>query len=217
MLGKKIELVQADNKSDKVENVANAAASLVNAKVSAVLGGWGSSLSISGGTAFLNAKIPAIGTSATNPQVTQGNPYYYRVCFIDPFQGTVMANYAYDKLGKTKVPSSAKSTVTIPWVWPDSLRISTKQGGTIVATYDFNTGDQDFNAILTNLKSSGAEVVFAPSNYTEAGLFVKQAKEMGIELPFLGGDTWETPSSSRSADPPLTASCSPLSLTRIIR
>ncbi len=193
VLGKKIELVQADNKSDKVE-AANAAASLVNAKVSAVLGSWGSSLSISGGTAFLNAKIPAIGTSATNPQVTQGNPYYYRVCFIDPFQGTVMANYAYDKLGKTKAAIirevNSDYSVGLARFFEDQYKT---KGGTIVATYDFNTGDQDFNAILTNLKSSGAEVVFAPSNYTEAGLFVKQAKEMGIELPFLGGDTWETP------------------------
>ncbi len=193
VLGKKIELVQADNKSDRVE-AANAASSLVNAKVSAVLGSWGSTLSIAGGPIFMNAKIPAIGTSATNPQVTDGNEYYYRVCFIDPFQGTVMANYAYNNLGKKNAAIirevNSDYSVGLAKFFEEQYK---KLGGTVVDTYNFQTKDQDFNAILTNLKSSGADVVFAPSNYTEAGLIIKQAREMGIELEFLGGDTWETP------------------------
>lgn len=193
VLGQQIELVQADNKSDRVE-AANAASSLVNAKVNVVLGSWGSSLSIAGGVAFQNAKIPAIGTSATNPQVTEGNPYYFRVCFIDPFQGTVMANYAFTKLGLKKAvilrEVNSDYSVGLAKFFEEQYK---KLGGTIVNTFNFQTGDQDFNAILTNLKSSGAEVVFAPSNYTEAGLIIKQAKEMGITVPFLGGDTWETP------------------------
>lgn len=193
VLGKKIELVQADNKSDRVE-AANAASALVNAKVSAVLGSWGSTLSIAGGPIFSNAKIPAIGTSATNPQVTDGNEYYYRVCFIDPFQGTVMANYAYNNLGKKNAAIirevNSDYSVGLAKFFEEQYK---KLGGTVVDTYNFQTKDQDFNAILTNLKSSGADVVFAPSNYTEAGLIIKQAREMGIELEFLGGDTWETP------------------------
>lgn len=193
VLGKKITLVEADNKSDRVE-AANAASSLVNAKVATVLGSWGSSLSIAGGPAFQNAGIPAIGTSATNPQVTEGNPYYYRVCFIDPFQGTVMANYAFTKLGLKKAAImreiNSDYSVGLAKFFNEQF---TKLGGEVVATYDFQTNDQDFNAQLTNLKASAAEVIFAPANYTEAALMIKQARQLGITLPVLGGDTFETP------------------------
>ena len=103
VLGKKVELVIADNKSEKVE-AANAAAKLVEKdKVTAIIGSWGSSLAMAAGDIVKNAKVPAMGTSCTNPLVTQGNEYYFRVCFIDPFQGTVMANYAYNKLKAKKV------------------------------------------------------------------------------------------------------------------
>ena len=193
VLGRKITLVEADNKSDRVE-AANAASSLVNAKVSAVLGSWGSSLSIAGGPAFQNAMIPAIGTSATNPQVTEGNPYYYRVCFIDPFQGTVMANYAFNTLGLKKAAVmreiNSDYSVGLSKFFTEQF---TKLGGEVVATFDFQTNDQDFNAQLTNLKASAATVIFAPGNYTEVALMIKQARQLGIELPVLGGDTWETP------------------------
>ncbi len=193
VLGRKIELVQADNKSDRVE-AANAAASLVNAKVSAVLGSWGSSLSIAGGPAFQGAGIPAIAASATNPQVTEGNPFYYRVCFIDPFQGTVMANYAYTTLGLKKAAIlreiNSDYSVGLAKFFTDQF---TKLGGQITATYDFQTNDQDFNAQLTNLKATDAAVIFAPGNYTEVALIIKQARQLGITLPVLGGDTFETP------------------------
>ena len=101
VLGRKIELIEGDNKSDRVEAV-HVASSLVNNRVSAVLGSWGSTMSIAGGPVFANAKIPVIAASATNPKVTLGNKYYYRVCFIDSFQGTVMANYTYDELALQK-------------------------------------------------------------------------------------------------------------------
>ncbi|MEG2140993.1 MAG: ABC transporter substrate-binding protein, partial [Bilophila sp.] len=103
VLGKKVELVVVDNKSDKVE-AANAAAKLVDKeKVTAIVGSWGSSLSMAAGDIVKKAQIPTVGTSCTNPLVTQGNEYYFRVCFIDPYQGTVMANYAYTKLNAKKV------------------------------------------------------------------------------------------------------------------
>lgn len=193
VLGRKITLVEADNKSDRVE-AANAAASLVNAKVSAVLGSWGSSLSIAGGPAFQNAGVPAIGTSATNPQVTEGNPFYYRVCFIDPFQGTVMANYAFTTLGlkKAAIMREINSDYSVGLSKFFTAQF-VKLGGEVVATFDFQTNDQDFNAQLTNLKATDATVIFAPGNYTEVALMVKQARQLGITLPVLGGDTWETP------------------------
>lgn len=193
VLGQKITLVEADNKSDRVE-AANAASSLVNAKVATVLGSWGSSLSIAGGPAFQNAGIPAIGTSATNPQVTEGNPYYYRVCFIDPFQGTVMANYAFTKLGlkKAAILREINSDYSVGLAKFFTEQFKTL-GGEVVATYDFQTNDQDFNAQLTNLKATDATVIFAPGNYTEVALMIKQARQLGITLPVLGGDTFETP------------------------
>lgn len=100
----KVELVEVDNKSDKTEAV-NAAQKLVSEKVSVVLGSYGSGVSIAAGQIFADAKIPAIGASCTNPQVTQGNDFYFRVCFLDPFQGTVMANYANDNGAKTAASS----------------------------------------------------------------------------------------------------------------
>lgn len=193
VLGKKIELVEGDNKSDRVEAV-RVASSLVNSRVSAVLGSWGSTMSIAGGPVFANAKIPVIAASATNPKVTLGNKYYYRVCFIDPFQGTVMANYTYDQLAKKKVAIlreiNSEYSVDLAKYFAQQYE---ERGGTIVATYDFKRDEQDFKSILTQLKSSGAEVVFAPSSYTEAGHIINQARDMGIDLDILGGDTWENP------------------------
>ena len=193
VLGKKIELIEGDNKSDRVEAV-HVASSLVNNRVSAVLGSWGSTMSIAGGPVFANAKIPVIAASATNPKVTLGNKYYYRVCFIDSFQGTVMANYTYDELAKTKVgilrEINSEYSVDLANFFAQQYK---ERGGTIVATYDFKKDEQDFKSILTQLKSSGAEVIFAPSSYTEASHIINQARDMGIELDILGGDTWENP------------------------
>lgn len=193
VLGKKIELIEGDNKSDRVEAV-HVASSLVNNRVSAVLGSWGSTMSIAGGPVFANAKIPVIAASATNPKVTLGNKYYYRVCFIDSFQGTVMANYTYDELVKTKVgilrEINSEYSVDLANFFAQQYK---ERGGTIVATYDFKKDEQDFKSILTQLKSSGAEVIFAPSSYTEASHIINQARDMGIELDILGGDTWENP------------------------
>lgn len=193
VLGKKIELIEGDNKSDRVEAV-HVASSLVNNRVSAVLGSWGSTMSIAGGPVFANAKIPVIAASATNPKVTLGNKYYYRVCFIDSFQGTVMANYTYDELAKTKVgilrEINSEYSVDLANFFAQQYK---ERGGIIVATYDFKKDEQDFKSILIQLKSSGAEVIFAPSSYTEASHIINQARDMGIELDILGGDTWENP------------------------
>lgn len=193
----KVELVVADNKSDKVE-AANAAQRLVDKdKVNVVLGSWGSSLSMAAGPIVKDAKIPAIGLSCTNPLVTKGNDYYFRVCFIDPFQGTVMANYAFSETkAKTAViirEVSNDYSVGLAKFFADSFRKLTGNDKAILAELNYNTGDQDFSAQLTEAKSLNPDVIFAPGNYTESALVVKQARELGIKTPFLGGDTWETP------------------------
>ena len=193
----KIELVVADNKSDKVE-AANAAQRLADKdKVSVVLGSWGSSLSMAAGPIVQDAKIPAIGLSCTNPLVTLGNDYYFRVCFIDPFQGTVMANYAFKEAGaKTAVIVQEVSndySVGLAKFFTDNFKKLTGNENCVLAVLNYNTGDQDFTAQLTTIKSLNPDVIFAPGNYTESALVMKQARELGITVPFLGGDTWETP------------------------
>jgi len=190
-----IELVTADNKSDKVE-AANAATMLAQqAKVTAVIGSWGSSLSMAGGPIFAEAKIPAVGASCTNPNVTKGNEYYFRVCFLDPFQGEVMATYAYKNVGAKKAAIvrevSNDYSVGLAKFFADSFVQLTGDANAIVAQSDYNTGDQDFNAQLTNIMKSKPDVIFAPGNFTESALLVKQARQLGITTPFLGGDTWD--------------------------
>ncbi|KUO71605.1 MAG: branched-chain amino acid ABC transporter substrate-binding protein [Clostridia bacterium BRH_c25] len=197
VLGKKVELVIVDNKSDKVEAATAAARLVEKEKVSAIIGSWGSSLSMAAGDIVKNAKVPAMGTSATNPLVTQGNEFYFRVCFIDPFQGVVMSNYAFNKLGAKKAAIvqevSNDYAVGLAKFFTDNFKKLTGDENCIVAVSNYNTGDQDFTAQLTNIKAQNPDVIFAPGNFTESALVVKQARQLGIKTPFIGGDTWETP------------------------
>ena len=192
--GKKIELVVADNKSDKAES-ANVAARLIEKdKVKVILGTYGSSLAMAAGTIVRDAKVPAIGTSCTNPQVTKGNDYYFRACFIDPFQGTVMANYAYKKgARKAAIVQEVSNdySVGLSKFFKEAFE-KLAGAGSVVETANYQTGDKDFTAQLTNLKAKNPDVVFAPGNFTESALLIKQARQLGIKAPFLGGDTWET-------------------------
>lgn len=185
-----VKLVEVDNKSDKTEAV-NAAQKLVSEKVSVVLGSYGSGVSIAAGQIFADAKIPAIGCSCTNPQVTEGNDYYFRVCFIDPFQGTVMANYAFQ--------NGAKKAAVITQLGDDYSsglgsffkEAFTKLGGQIVNEEQFQTNQTDFKAILTNIKAADPDIIFAPSSITTAPLIIKQARELGLTATIAAGDTWE--------------------------
>jgi len=168
VLGKKIELVIVDNKSDKVE-AANAATRLVDKdKVVAIIGSWGSSLSMAAGPIAMNAKIPVVGASCTNPLVTKDNPYYFRVCFIDPFQGTVMANYAFKELKakKTAIVQEVSNdySVGLAKFYTDAFKALTKDDKAVVGVSNYNTGDQDFTAQLTNLKNLKPDVIFPPGN-----------------------------------------------------
>ncbi|ABO51438.1 amino acid/amide ABC transporter substrate-binding protein, HAAT family [Desulforamulus reducens MI-1] len=193
--GKKVELVVVDNKSEKQE-AANAVERLVSKdKVNVIIGSYGSSLSMAGGPIAMDAGIPVIGCSPTNPAVTLGNDYYFRVCFIDPFQGTVMANYAVEKLG-------AKTAAIVQDVQQDysvglnnyfekAFKQQTGNENAIVAKVNYNTGDKDFSSQLTTIKAKNPDVIFAPGNFLECGILVEKARELGITCPILGGDTWE--------------------------
>lgn len=195
VLGKKVELVVADNKSDKAEAASVAARLIEKDKVVTLLGSYGSSLSMAAGNIVKESKVPAIGTSCTNPQVTANNDYYFRACFIDPFQGTVMANYAYQN-GARKVAIvqevSNDYSVGLAKFFVEAFTKLTGDPNCIIDVANYQTGDKDFTAVLTNLKAKNPDAVFAPGNFTESALLIKQARQLGIEAPFMGGDTWET-------------------------
>lgn len=194
VLGKNVELVIVDNKSEKQE-AANAVERLIgNDNVNVIIGSYGSSLSMSGGPVAADNGVAVIGCSPTNPAVTLDNDYYFRVCFIDPFQGTVMANYAMNTLG-------AKTAAIVQDVQQDySVGLSSyfekafkaaNGEDSIVEKVNYNTGDKDFSAQLTAVKAANPDVIFAPGNFLECGILVAKARELGITVPVLGGDTWE--------------------------
>ena len=195
VLGKKVELVVADNKSDKAEAASVAARLIEKDKVSAIVGSYGSSLSMAAGNIVKENKVPAVGTSCTNPQVTANNDYYFRACFIDPFQGKVMAEYAFQngfkKVAIVQEVSNDYSVGLAKFFREEFVKL-TGDENSIVDVANYQTGDKDFTAILTNLKAQNPDAVFAPGNFTESALLVKQARQLGITAQFMGGDTWET-------------------------
>ncbi len=187
-----IQLVEVDNKSDKTEAV-SAAQSLISSGVKVVLGSYGSGVSIAAGEFFKEAKIPAIGASCTNPQVTLGNDFYFRVCFLDPFQGTVMANYAFQEGAKTAAVITQLGDDYSSGLGSYFVTAFKELAGdsAIISEEQFQTNQTDFKAILTNVKAANPDVIFAPSSIATAPLIITQARELGITCPIMAGDTWE--------------------------
>ena len=184
-----VELVEVDNQSDN-SKAPSAAQQLISAGVSVVLGSYGSGVSIAAGQIFADAKIPAIGASCTNPQVTEGNPYYFRICFLDPFQGTIMANFAYDMgLRKAAVLTEAGDDYSVG-LGHYFAQAFEKLGGSVV-NVQFQSGETDFSATMASLVSEGIDVLFAPSSIESAPLIIKQARNAGLTCPIMAGDTWE--------------------------
>lgn len=186
-----IELVEVDNQSDKTAAV-SAAQNLISSGVIGVLGSYGSGVSIAAGSTFAEAQIPAIGCSCTNPQVTYGNDYYFRVCFLDPFQGTVMANYAKSEGCTTAavvMQNGDDYSTGLATYFSDAF--SAMDGCEVIYTGTYNTNETDFNAILTAVKAAEPDVLFIPSSITTAGLVIKQARDMGLTCRIMAGDTWE--------------------------
>jgi branched-chain amino acid transport system substrate-binding protein len=194
VLGKKVELFVVDNKSDKVE-AANAVKRLIEKeKVVAIIGTYGSSLAMAGGEVAEKAGVPMVGTSCTNPLVTQGKKYSFRVCFIDPFQGAGAATYAFNDLkAKTAallVDVSNDYSVGLATFFTRSF---TKLGGQVVANLKYQAGDQDFTAQLTEIISKKPDVLFIPSYFAEGAIIMKQAKELGAKFRIMGGDAMDNP------------------------
>lgn len=187
----KIQLKEVDNQSS-TDKAVSAAQELVSDGVSVVLGSYGSGVSIAAAPVFEQAKIPAVGCSCTNPAVTASNPYYFRVCYLDPFQGPVMANFAKEEF-------HAKKAYVLTMLGEDyGSNLGTyfsqefkKLGGQVKAE-SFPEGTSDFSAYIQNAVSYGADVIFAPSATTYAALLIAQAAKAGCKIPVTAGDTWES-------------------------
>ncbi|HVU25524.1 MAG TPA: ABC transporter substrate-binding protein [Opitutus sp.] len=194
VLGKPLELVTADNQTKPGESATAAKKLIARDKVVALLGEVSSGRSLEAAPVAQAAHIPMIAPAATNPKVTEVGDYIFRVCFIDPFQGKVMAKFAHDDLKVKKVAilfsvSNAYS-VGLANFFRDTF---TAGGGEIVAEKSFSEGDKDFRAQLTAVKATDAAAIFVPSYYTEGALIVRQARDLGITAPIFGGDGWEAP------------------------
>ena len=185
-----VQLEIVDNRTT-AENGPSAAAELVNRGVSVVLGSYGSGVSMAGGAVFSEAGVPAIGVTCTNPQVTSDCDVYYRICFLDPFQGTVLANYAYKELGVTTAYTLAMLGSDydqgLVYYFTEAFKAL---GGTVVAE-DFPEGSANFVSYINNAKSAGAGVIFAPVSTNYAQLIIEAAAAQGYTGDLLGSDTWD--------------------------
>ena len=193
VLGKKFKLITEDNQTKAGES-----ATVVNKLISkdgavAILGEVASSRSLEAAPICQSNGIPMISPSSTNPKVTETGNFIFRVCFIDPFQGTVMANFATNTLKAKKVAvfTDVKSDYSkgLAKYFKEGF---TKAGGQIVSELDFNGGDKDFKGQLTTIKGANPDAVFVPGYYTDAALICIQAKEIGLNVPLFGGDGWES-------------------------
>ena len=184
----KLEIV--DNRTT-AENGPSAASELMNRGVSIVLGSYGSGVSMAGGTVFQEAGVPAIGVTCTNPQVTSDCSVYYRICFLDPFQGTVLANYAYKELGVTTAYTLAMLGSDYDQGLVYYFSEAFKALGGTVTSEDFPEGNANFVSYINNAKSAGAGVIFAPVSTNYAQLIIEAAGAQGFEGHLLGSDTWD--------------------------
>lgn len=200
VLGKQLQAVVADNKSEPSES-ANAMTKLATQdKVAAVTGVFASSNAIAASSVAEGTKVPFVAVGATNPKVTvdektsKVKDYSFRVCFIDPFQGTVGANFVLQTLQLKKavmmVDNSSDYSKGLSAFFKDAF---TKGGGTILDEVAYLQKDQDFKTVLTKVKALNPDVLYVPGYYEEVGKIVKQARELGITVPIVGGDGWDSP------------------------
>ncbi len=185
-----VQLEIVDNRTT-AENGPSAAAELMNREVSVVLGSYGSGVSMAGGAVFAEAGVPAIGVTCTNPQVTSDCEVYFRVCFLDPFQGTVLANYAYKELGVTKAYTLAMLGSDYDQGLVYYFAEAFKALGGEVISEDFPESTANFVSYVNNAKAAGAGVIFAPVSTNYAQLIIEAAAAQGYEGELLGSDTWD--------------------------
>jgi branched-chain amino acid transport system substrate-binding protein len=192
--GRLLKVVTLDTRGDSAE-ASNAVSRLIDVeKVTALIGEVSSSLSLAGGRVAQRRKIPMVSPSSTNPKVTQIGDYVFRVCFLDPFQGKVMARFARDtlRLDKVAVLRDIKNDYSIGLA--DAFTEAFKAaGGTIVVEQSYSQGDTDFSAQLTAIKGAQAQGIFVPGYYSEVGAIARTAQRLELKVPLMGGDGWDAP------------------------
>jgi branched-chain amino acid transport system substrate-binding protein len=195
--GKQLRLKTYDNQGKPEESAIAATRLVVQDKVAVLLGEVASSRSLAMAPIADANKVPMITPSSTNPRVTKDagrvRPFVFRVCFIDPFQGTVMAKFAREKaIKKVAVLRDVGSdySVGLADYFIDKFK---ELGGTIVDDQSYKDTDQDFKAQLTAIKARGPEAIYVPGYYTQVALIARQARELGIKAPLMGGDGWDSP------------------------
>jgi branched-chain amino acid transport system substrate-binding protein len=198
--GKKLEVIKVDNKSDAAEATSGAIKLVSQDKVVAILGSATSTNTLAQTQIAQDNKVILLTPTGTNPKITvqddgkTAKDYVFRACFIDPFQGTVAANFASTTLKVKNAAVFIDSSSDYAKGLADAFKESFgKNGGKIVAEEAYVAKDTDFRATLTRIKAKNPEFIFVPGYYEEVGLIVKQAREMGIKAPIMGGDGWDSP------------------------
>ena len=186
-----VELVIVDNESS-AEKAPTAASQLVSEGVSVVLGTYGSGAAIAASDTFAQAGVPAIGVTCTNPQVTEGNTHYFRICFLDPFQGTVLANFAADNFEAKKAYVLTKLGDDYSAGLGHYFSKAFQDLGGEVVEETFPEGNADFTSYITTAVNEGVDVIFAPTSTEAAQLIIDTAASQGVEVPMLAGDTWDS-------------------------
>ena len=186
----RVELIEVDNQSAD-DKAVTAASELVNKGVSVVVGSYGSSVSIAASPVFKEAGIPAIGITCTNTQVTEGNKHYFRICFLDQFQGAVLANYAWEQ-GIRTAYTLAELGNAYDLGLSSSFKTAFEALGGKVISDNFPSNQADFTSYITNAKNGGAEAIFAPTSLSYAQLIVEAAASQNVGIPLYAGDTWDS-------------------------
>lgn len=191
--GRQLDLISLDNQGKTGESAAAVTRLITQNKVVAVIGEVASSRSLEAAPIAQQYKVPMISPSSTNPKVTEVGDHIFRVCFIDPFQGTVMAKFAIENLKAKKVAilRDVKSdySVGLANYFAETLKA---MGGEVVVDQSYQSGDIDFKGQLTAIRSKKPDAIFVPGYYTEVGLVARQAKQLGLKVPLLGGDGWDS-------------------------
>jgi branched-chain amino acid transport system substrate-binding protein len=192
--GRKIKIITEDDQS-KQDEAANAVSKLISQNgVIAMLGEVASSASLAAAPICQSNKVPMITPSSTNPEVTKKGDYIFRMCFIDSYQGPVMAHFATKDLKATRaaILTDVKNDYStgLTAVIEETVK---KDGGQVVGKQSYSNGDSDFRAQLTALKAVSPQVIFIPGYYTDVGQIASQARDLGMTMPFVGGDGWESP------------------------
>ncbi len=193
ILGKKIKLITEDTQS-KPEEAAMAVTKLIfRDRACAIIGEVSSSRSLAAAPICQDNGVPMVSNASTNPEVTRKGDYIFRVCYIDPFQGEILAKFAYNSLGCRRVAilKDVKNDYSVGLAQYFAEKFQ-ELGGQITGEQAYSEGDTDFKAQLTAVKGAEPDAVIVPGYYTEAALIVKQARELNMQMPFIGGDGWDS-------------------------